>query len=102
VKYTYDPKKSQKQRAWISEKHDLAQLSSLIHNFIEEVLLCPICGKPELAIMVKKKKVGAECFACGKTNKLRFSDDLFTQYVVKHPPPLREMPVPKMPRPRRM
>jgi len=82
----FDAKKAERQQAFISGEHDTKDLSKIVVQFIEEVVLCPRCGLPELLIHVEAGKVLGKCRACGGDEELRISNEKFKRFVINHPP----------------
>jgi len=52
----FDPKKPERQQAFLSGEHDPKDLSRIFVKFITEVVLCPNCNLPEIAINTDTKK----------------------------------------------
>jgi len=82
----FDQKKPERQQAFLSGEHDPKDLSKILLNFINEVLLCPNCGLPEINIIPEQKSVFGTCRACGSHAELKISDEKFKRYVLNHPP----------------
>jgi len=82
----FDSKKPEGQQASISGEHSLKDLSGICCQFIEQVLLCPVCGLPELSIYVKGKSAMGNCRACGNQSELPVINDKFMKFIVTHPP----------------
>ena len=61
-------------------------LSRLVEKFVNEVLLCPKCGLPEICIDIQKQNVCGKCRACGGNDKLKIKNDKFRKYILNHPP----------------
>jgi len=82
----WDASKPERQQAYISGEHDTKDLSQILLQFITEVVLCPVCGLPEILINPEQKKVTGKCRACGNNNELPISNEKFKRYVMNHPP----------------
>lgn len=82
----FDPKKPERQQAFLSGEHDLKDLSNLVQKFIQEVILCPQCGLPEITIEIASKKILGVCRACGGREELKISNEKFRRFVLNHPP----------------
>lgn len=72
--------------AFLSGEHDLKDLSRLAQKFIQEVVLCPQCGLPEITIEIASKKILGVCRACGGREELKISNEKFRRFVLNHPP----------------
>jgi len=81
----FDTKKPERQQASISGEHEIKDLSKLVLKFIQEVVLCPVCGLPEVQLRCGKQVMG-ECRACGGNTEMRITNDKFRRYVINHPP----------------
>jgi translation initiation factor 2 beta subunit (eIF-2beta)/eIF-5 len=57
-----------------------------MEKFINEVLLCPGCGLPEVNLSVDKKEVMGLCRACGANSKMNITNFKFKNYIINHPP----------------
>jgi len=82
----FDAKKPERQQAFLSGEHDTKDLSRICVQFIQEVLLCPVCGLPELLIYVEDKKVMGNCRACGSQSPLPITNEKFKRHILNHPP----------------
>lgn len=82
----FDPKKPERQQSFLSGEHDPKDLSKILQSFIMEVLLCPVCGLPEILIKPEGKNVMGTCRACGSHSPLKINDEKFKKYVFNHPP----------------
>lgn len=82
----FDTKKPERQQAFISGEHDTKDLSKIVLKFVNEVVLCPICGLPEIVLTIEGKKVLGKCRACGGNEEARVSNEKFKRYVLNHPP----------------
>jgi len=82
----FDPKKPERQQAFLSGEHDPKDLSRIFVKFITEVVLCPNCNLPEIAINTDTKKVCGQCRACGANDELQITNEKFKRYVINHPP----------------
>ncbi len=82
----WDAAKPERQQAYISGEHDTKDLSRIMVQFITEVVLCPICGLPELLINFEGKKVMGKCRACGGNSELPITNEKFKRYIINHPP----------------
>jgi len=82
----FDSKKPERQQAFLSGEHDPKDLSKIMLAFINEVLLCPVCGLPEILMVPEQKSVYGTCRACGAHSELRITDEKFKKYVQNHPP----------------
>lgn len=82
----FDAKKPERQQAFLSGEHDLKDLSRLAQKFIQEVVLCPQCGLPEITIEIASKKILGVCRACGGREELKISNEKFRRFVLNHPP----------------
>lgn len=72
--------------AFLSGEHDTKDLSKIMYDFINEVVLCPNCGLPEILIVPEQKTVMGTCRACGAHSELKITDEKFKRYVINHPP----------------
>jgi len=82
----FDAKKPERQQAFLSGEHDTKDLSKILYDFINEVVLCPNCGLPEILIVPEQKTVKGTCRACGAHSELKITDEKFKRYVMNHPP----------------
>jgi len=84
----WDPKKPERQQAFLSGEHATKDLSRIALQFIQEVILCPNCNLPEIVTEVDQSagKVLGRCRACGGFNELRISNEKFKRYILNHPP----------------
>jgi len=82
----FDAKKPERQQAFLSGEHDTKDLSRICCQFIQEVVLCPNCGLPEILIYIEDNKVLGNCRACGAHTPLPITNEKFKRYVVNHPP----------------
>lgn len=82
----FDAKKPERQQAFLSGEHDTKDLSKIMYDFINEVVLCPNCGLPEILIVPEQKTVMGTCRACGAHSELKITDEKFKRYVINHPP----------------
>jgi len=84
----WDPKKPERQQAFLSGEHEPKELSKIIQQFIHEVILCPKCHLPEIVMQVDEggRKVMGKCRACGGFNELRITNEKFKRYILNHPP----------------
>jgi len=84
----WDPKKPERQQAFLSGEHATKDLSKIALQFIQEVILCPNCCLPEIVTEVDQSagKVMGRCRACGGFNELRISNEKFKRYILNHPP----------------
>jgi len=82
----FDAKKPERQQAFLSGEHDPKDLSRIMMNFINEVLLCAVCGLPEILIVPEQKSVFGTCRACGAHTELKIQNEKFKRYVINHPP----------------
>lgn len=84
----WDPKKPERQQAFLSGEHGTKELSKIALQFIQEVILCPNCNLPEIVTEVDQtnNKVLGRCRACGGFNELRITNEKFKRYILNHPP----------------
>jgi len=84
----WDPKKPERQQAFLSGEHATKDLSKIALQFIQEVVLCPNCVLPEIVTEVDPglSKVFGRCRACGGFNELRITNEKFKRYILNHPP----------------
>jgi len=82
----FDAKKPERQQAFLSGEHDPKDLSTILKQFVTEVILCPTCNLPEILIHVEKKQVMGKCRACGDDSVLNITNEKFKRYVFNHPP----------------
>jgi len=82
----WDPKKPERQQAFLSGEHATKDLSRFALQFIQEVVLCPNCGLPEIVCEVDEGKVKGRCRACGGFEELKISNEKFKRYILNHPP----------------
>jgi len=87
----WDPKKPERQQAFLSGEHSTKDLSKIAQQFIHEVVLCPSCNLPEIVTEVDQSaaKVLGRCRACGGLNELRISNEKFKRYILNHPPTVK-------------
>jgi len=85
----FDAKKPERQQAFLSGEHDTVDLSKIATQFINECVLCPTCGLPELVIYTEDKDVLGNCRACGNHTPLPITSEKFKRYVFNHPPSTR-------------
>ncbi|KAL0237232.1 hypothetical protein PCE1_000629 [Barthelona sp. PCE] len=72
---------------------DLDEMQQSVFNFIQNFVLCPSCGLPEITLSKKKKTVYCDCGACGFYNPLfgdyniptTASDRIISRMLVKLP-----------------
>jgi translation initiation factor 2 beta subunit (eIF-2beta)/eIF-5 len=83
----FDAAKPERQQAYISGEHTTKDLSQIMLQFINEVVLCPVCSLPELLLNFEQKnKVMGRCRACGGNSELPITSEKFRRYVINHPP----------------
>eukprot|EP01118_Nematostelium_gracile_P004307 TRINITY_DN1503_c0_g1_i1.p1 TRINITY_DN1503_c0_g1~~TRINITY_DN1503_c0_g1_i1.p1 ORF type:complete len:387 (+),score=153.52 TRINITY_DN1503_c0_g1_i1:312-1472(+) len=82
----WDPKKPERQQAFITGEHSSQDLSKIALQFINEVVSCPSCNLPEIVIEIDSGKVMGRCRACGKFSELKISNEKFKRYILNHPP----------------
>jgi len=84
----WDPKKPERQQAFLSGEHAAKDLSKIALQFIQEVVLCPNCGLPETVteIDASTNKAMGRCRACGGINELKITNEKFKRYILNHPP----------------
>jgi len=82
----FDTKKPERQQAFLSGEHEPKDLSRIMTNFINEVLLCPVCGLPEILLKPEQNSVFGTCRACGSHSELKIQNEKFKRYVINHPP----------------
>jgi len=82
----WDPKKPERQQAFLSGEHAPKDLSRISLQFLQEVVLCPNCGLPEIVCEVDDGKVKGRCRACGGFEELKISNEKFKRYILNHPP----------------
>jgi len=84
----WDPKKPERQQAFLSGEHGTKELSKIALQFIQEVVTCPSCNLPEILTEVDQgtSKVMGRCRACGGFNELKISNEKFKRYILNHPP----------------
>jgi translation initiation factor 5 len=83
----WDPKKPERQQAFLSGEHNTKDLSKIALQFIQEVILCPRCGLPEIVTEITNdNKVHGRCRACGGFEELKISNEKFKRYILNHPP----------------
>lgn len=86
AKAAFDEKKAERQQAYVTGEQDVKDLSRLVEQFINQVLLCPNCGLPETRLVPKDNEIYGQCRACGANSKLPITNDKFKRYVINHPP----------------
>lgn len=81
----YNSKLDSNQRAWLCGTFDADRLSAILGEFIEEIILCKVCGNPELDYSYKDKVI-LSCRCCGSKDNLknRNLSDQFRKYVTTH------------------
>lgn len=81
----YNSNSDPNQRGWLCGIFDMNRLSSILREFIEEIILCKVCGNPELEYIYKDKVI-LSCRCCGSTDNLnnRNLPDQFRKYVTAH------------------
>jgi len=82
----FDAKKPERQQAFLSGEHDPKDLSTILRQFVTEVILCPTCNLPEILIHIEKKEVMGKCRACGDDSVLNITNEKFKRYIFNHPP----------------
>lgn len=83
----WDPKKPERQQAFLSGEHNTKDLSRIALQFIQEVILCPRCCLPEIVTEITNdNKVHGRCRACGGFEELKISNEKFKRYILNHPP----------------
>lgn len=82
----WDPKKPERQQAFLSGEHETKDLSRIALKFIQEVILCSRCGLPEIVTEINDNKVYGRCRACGGFEELKVSNEKFKRYILNHPP----------------
>jgi len=83
----FDQKKPERQQAFLTGEHDPKDLSKIMVQFVNEVILCPICGLPEILLFIEGgKSVNGRCRACPFNGPLKITDEKFKRYVINHPP----------------
>jgi len=82
----WDPKKPERQQAFLSGEHETKDLSRIALKFIQEVILCSRCGLPEIVTEINDNKVHGRCRACGGFEELKISNEKFKRYILNHPP----------------
>jgi len=78
--------KPARQQAVISGEHTIDDLSRIVRQMIEEVLLCRVCGLPEVLLRVDPPRVFGDCRACGASSEMPISNEKFRRYLVGHSP----------------
>lgn len=82
----FDSKKPERQQAILSGEHDTKDLSKICSQFISEVVLCPVCGLPEILLQIQNDTVMGSCRACGNVSTMPISNEKFKRYIINHPP----------------
>lgn len=82
----FDAKKPERQQAHISGEHEVNDLSEIMLKFLNEVVLCPVCGLPEILLSYEGKKVMGKCRACGGNSEMPITNEKFKNYIQKNPP----------------
>ena len=82
----FDAKKPERQQAHISGEHEIKDLSRIMEKFLHEVVLCPVCGLPEILISYESKKIMGRCRACGGNSEMPVSNEKFKNFIIKNPP----------------
>jgi translation initiation factor 2 beta subunit (eIF-2beta)/eIF-5 len=82
----FDVKKPERQQAFISGEHEVHDLSEIMLKFLNEVVLCPVCGLPEILLSYESKKVMGKCRACGGNSEMPITNEKFKNYIQKNPP----------------
>ena len=74
----------------LSGLHDPKKLSKICQDFVKEVLLCPRCKLPEIALCIehdgKSEKVKGKCRSCGFQGWMFEHNPKFANFVIKNPP----------------
>lgn len=86
VQSHYYAKKPPRQQAVISGEHSIEDLSKNVQRFVEEALLCPVCGLPEVLLRVEEPRVMGDCRACGASSAMPITNDRFRRYILMHAP----------------
>eukprot|EP01116_Phalansterium_solitarium_P013631 TRINITY_DN31032_c0_g1_i1.p1 TRINITY_DN31032_c0_g1~~TRINITY_DN31032_c0_g1_i1.p1 ORF type:complete len:442 (+),score=149.82 TRINITY_DN31032_c0_g1_i1:216-1541(+) len=83
----FDPKKPERQQAFLSGEHASADLGRIMQQFVQEFVLCSVCGLPELLITIEKNAhVMQTCRACGHHGEMNIVNEKFKRHVINHPP----------------
>jgi len=71
-------------RAVVNGQHTDVQLQNMIHKYIENFVICPICRLPETDYKIKNGCIYHRCAACGATEMLDMSHKLTTFILAQH------------------
>jgi len=86
AQYKYDAKKPEREKASISGDIQVVDLSTIVKEFIQKVILCPKCKLPETTMRIDKKTqiVSLTCRSCGEASNLILRPK-FQQFILNHP-----------------
>ncbi len=90
AKPTYDSKKPERERSFVSGHYSPEQLSELVSSFITKFVLCSRCRLPEWSyVPLKSGRIGLKCRACGHKSYVHELDiqEKFVKFVQNKPPP---------------
>ena len=81
----YNNKLDYNQRAWLSGIFDSNRVSPVIEEFIQGIILCKVCGNPELDYLYEDKVI-LSCRSCGASDSLKNRNlpDKFTKYITSN------------------
>ena len=68
----------------ISGQYDTKKLQTLLQDFINEYILCGVCGNPETTYSSYKGKLCKQCASCGKPSPLKVHSKmkkLYQKYI---------------------
>lgn len=85
AQFKYDPKKPDRQKAYISGDLDAASLTLQMQKMIKELVLCRNCNLPEITMFVNKNEISTSCRSCGEKTILDNLREKFSQFILNHP-----------------
>nr|QBK91822.1 MAG: translation initiation factor 2, beta subunit [Pithovirus LCPAC304] len=71
-------------KVWLAGRYEPNTISNLLIEFIKMMVLCTVCTKPELELLVHRNKTGTKCRACGACTQKTYTPEKFQKYVVTH------------------
>lgn len=66
-------------------EHPVRELQALVFEFIDTLVMCTQCRKPDTELEVTNQNVRLVCLGCGKRSAVRSAHPIF-KLILKHPP----------------